>query len=205
MASVAADQSGAVDPSVAAVTSDASTEEASGAADQSGAVDPSVAAVTSDASTEEASGAAVPCPANSGFNQLAKLRIGNKNVDELRKSPSKEIMDDALLLAKTPDEIIDMYVNCIAQNPEPSAPPVDENEEQAGDASDAVVPSQEPAEDANNGAGEGGRKRSRKHRNRRGSRTKSKRSRKNSRSKSKRSRRGSRSKSKRSRRNSRSG
>jgi hypothetical protein len=170
----AADQSGAVDPSDAAVPSVApeasdapSTEEASGAV------------VPSDApSTEEASGAAVPCPANSAFNQLAKMRIGNKNVDELRKSPSKEIMDDALLLGKTPDEIIDIYVNCIAQNPlgEPPPPP-------------PLEPSAPPVE-----AVEGGRKRSRKHRNRRGSRSKSKRSRRNSRSKSKRSRRNSRSK-----------
>jgi hypothetical protein len=109
--------------------------------------------------------AAVPCPPSSLFNQLANLRIGNKDADELRKSPSQEIKDDAAYTGKTADEIIGVYVNCIAQNPVPSAPPM-----------------------------EAGRKRSRKHRNRRGARSKSKCSRRNSRSKSKRSRRNSRSK-----------
>ena len=119
-----------------------------------------------------------------GFCQLAKMSIEKKDIAKLRQSPSDDIKNAALLLGKTTDEIINMYLKCAQNQPSALAATADAPTDQS--SADATA-------DANN---KGGRKRSRKHRNRRGSHSKSKRSRRNSRSKSKRSRRNSRSKSK---------
>ena len=93
-----------------------------------------------------------PCPPGSPMNLLARSRMGNNTAASLKSYPTLDIAADAKFFRKTPADTIDMYQECIDLNPVASAPPL------------------------------GGRKRSQKHKHRRGSRSRrSRRSRRSSR------------------------
>ena len=95
-----------------------------------------------------------PCPPGSPMNLLARSRMGNNTAASLKSYPTLQIAADATFFGKTPADTIDMYQECIDLNPVATAPPL-----------------------------EAGRKRSQKHKHRRGSRSKhSRRSRRSRRS-----------------------
>jgi hypothetical protein len=82
------------------------------------------------------------CPPNSMLNRLAHATlIDHPDLRKLREDPTEKVVNDAKFLGMTAQELVDAYINCVENDREqPSAPPMD-----------------------------GGRRRSRKYKNRRSS------------------------------------
>ena len=86
-----------------------------------------------------------PCPPNSMLKRLAHnvlkyQQLKNENLDDLIDYPYLGMDREAKKLGLSAKELVQVYQKCVSENPEPSAPPMD-----------------------------GGRRRSRKYKNRRSS------------------------------------